>query len=88
MDNSYLDSREFNYYILRGFFEGSGKGDSAMETKPLAIGNKVLLLSGTFPHVKIREWTIKEFKISGKVMLEHRAKGYTLEVEEGDVESI
>lgn len=59
-----------------------------MDAKTFLIGDGVRLLPGTFPHVKIREWTIKEFKVSGKVMLEHKAKYYTLEVAEGDIERI
>jgi len=59
-----------------------------MVAKTFLIGDRVCLLPGTFPHVKIREWTIKEFKVSGKVMLEYKAKLYTLEVGEGDIERI
>ena len=59
-----------------------------MVAKTFLIGDRVCLLPGTFPHVKIREWTIKEFKVSGKVLLEHKAKYYTLEVQEGDIERI
>jgi hypothetical protein len=32
-----------------------------MVTKPFALDDKVYLLSGTGSHVKVREWTIKEF---------------------------
>ncbi len=56
--------------------------------KDFLIGDGVRSLPGTFPHVKIREWTIKEFEVSGDVMLEHTAKNYTLEVAEEDIERI
>jgi hypothetical protein len=59
-----------------------------MGMKPLAIGHKVQLLPGTFPHVRIRDWTIKEFLPSGKVMLEYKEKYYTLEVAEEDIQGI
>jgi hypothetical protein len=88
MGNSYLDSRIFYYYIKGGISRIHGKEVPAMGMKPLAIGRKVQLLPGTFPHVKIRQWTIKEFLPSGKVMLEYKEKFYTLEVGEGDIERI
>ena len=59
-----------------------------MVAKTFLLGDSVCLLPGTFPHVKIREWTIKEFKVSGKVVLEHKANYYTLEVAEEDIERI
>lgn len=59
-----------------------------MVAKTFLIGDRVRLLSGTFRSVKIREWTIKEFLPSGMVMLEYKAKLYTLEVGEGDFERI
>ena len=42
-----------------------------MVTKSFALGDKVHLLSGTWSHVKVREWTIKEF-------LREVSKGYRM----------
>jgi hypothetical protein len=55
-------------------------------TNSFTPGDKVRLRSGALPAVKIREWTFKQLLKTGKLLLEHKPKNYTLEVEIKDIE--
>ncbi len=61
-----------------------------MATKPTkcaSSGDKVQLRPGALPGVKLRTaWEVKENLSTGKLLLEHLKKRYTLEVEHGDIE--
>lgn len=46
----------------------------------------VHLKDNTFPHVKIRDWIIKEILENGNLLLGLKDKNYTLEVLKEDVE--
>ncbi len=46
----------------------------------------VHLKEGAFPHVKIRDWVIKEILKDGRLLLTLKDKNYTLEVLNEDIE--
>jgi hypothetical protein len=53
--------------------------------KSLAAGDPIRLKTGALPHVKIRIWEFKGIE-GGKILLYHKAKNYTLEVDRDEID--
>jgi hypothetical protein len=49
-------------------------------------GEKLRLKEGRLPHVKIREWEFKAVEKGKVILLAHKSKGYSLEVNPEDID--
>ena len=52
----------------------------------LKSGDPITLRKDALPHVKIRNWTFQKINKNGIILLNHKEKGYTLEVREEDID--
>jgi len=48
--------------------------------RELLQGELIVLQNDALPHVKIRDWTFLEIDENGAILLNHKEKGYVLEV--------
>jgi hypothetical protein len=53
--------------------------------KSLKPGDSIYLRKDALPHVKIRNWTFRGINSHGVILLDHKEKGYILEVKEEDI---